>query len=197
MPIDRQNLRRRLTALAATQSGYFTAGQALRIGYGYPNQKFHVDRGNWTRVDRGIFRLPEWPIGSHDDLVRWSLWALGKAVISHETALAVDGIGEFESSRVHLTVPPKFSKSDPYVVTHRGTLDDADVEEREGFRVTTVLRSLIDVAAAYADLDQLARAIAEAREAGVVTPRRLRERAEEVDLRAALRIEQALSKAAS
>ena len=62
--------------------------------------------------------------------------------------------------------------------------------------MTTVLRSLIDVAAANADLDQLTRAIAEAREAGVVTSRRLRERAEEVDVRAALRIEQALSKAA-
>lgn len=196
MPIDRQDLRRRLAALAATQSGYFTAGQALKIGHGYPNQKFHVDRGNWIRVDRGIFRLPEWPIGAHDDLVRWSLWALGKAVVSHETALGVSGIGEFESPRVHLTVPTKFSKSDPFVVIHRGTLDDGDVEQREGFRVTTVLRSLIDVAAAHADLDQLARAIAEAREAGVVTPRRLRERAEEVDVRAALRIEQALSKAA-
>jgi len=196
MPLDRQDLRRRLAALAATRSGYFTAAQALKIGYGYPNQKFHVDRGNWIRVDRGIFRLPEWPIGPHDDLVRWSLWALGKAVVSHETALSVSGIGEFESPRVHLTVPPKFSKSDPFVVVHRGTLDDGDVEQREGFRVTTVLRSLIDVAAANTDLDQLARAVAEAREAGVVTPRRLRERAEEVDVRAALRIEQALSKAA-
>ena len=197
MPIDRQDLRRRLAALAATQSGYFTAAQALKIGHAYPNQKFHVDRGNWIRVDRGIFRLPEWPIGPHDDLVRWSLWALGKATVSHETALGVSGIGEFESPRVHLTVPPKFSKSDPFVVIHRGTLDEGDVEQREGFRVTTVLRSLIDVAAANADLDQLTRAIAEAREAGVVTPRRLRERAEEVDVRAALRIEQALSKAAN
>lgn len=197
MSIDRQDLRRRLAALAATQSGYFTAAQALQVGYGYPNQKFHVDRGNWLRVDRGIFRLPEWPIGPHDDLVRWSLWALGKAVISHETALAASGIGEFESPRVHMTVPPKFSKSDPFVVIHRGTLDERDVEQREGFKVTTVLRSLIDVAAARADVDQLARAITEAREAGLITPRRLRERAEEVDVRAALRIEQALTKVAN
>lgn len=197
MPIDRQDLRRRLAALAATQSGYFTAAQALKVGYGYPNQKFHVDRGNWLRIDRGIFRLPEWPIGPHDDLVRWSLWALGKAVISHETALAASGIGEFESARVHMTVPPKFSKSDPFVVIHRGVLDEHDVEQREGFKVTTVLRSLIDVAAARADVDQLARAITEAREAGLVTPRRLRERAEEVDVRAALRIEQALTKVAN
>ncbi|HUY50941.1 MAG TPA: type IV toxin-antitoxin system AbiEi family antitoxin domain-containing protein [Streptosporangiaceae bacterium] len=192
MPIDRQDLRRRLMALAATQSGYFTAAEARKIGYSYPNQKFHVDRGNWVRVDRGIFRLPEWPVGPHDDLVRWSLWALGKGVVSHQTALTVHGIGEFDPARVHLTVPPRFSKSDPAVVLHRATLDEADTEDRSGFRVTTPLRSLIDVATIGADLDQLARAITEAREAGVVTPRRLRERAEEIDMRGALRVEQAL-----
>jgi len=179
-------------ALAATQSGYFTAAEARKIGYSYPNQKFHVDRGNWVRVDRGIFRLPEWPVGPHDDLVRWSLWALGKGVVSHQTALTVHGIGEFDPARVHLTVPPRFSKSDPAVVLHRATLDEADTEDRSGFRVTTPLRSLIDVATIGADLDQLARAITEAREAGVVTPRRLRERAEEIDMRGALRVEQAL-----
>ena len=116
MPIDRQDLRRRLAVLAATQGGYFTAAQALKIGHGYPNQKFHVDRGNWNRVDRGIFRLPEWPIAPHDDLIRWSLWALGRAVVSHVTALTVHGYGEFESSRVNLTVPPRFAKADPAVV---------------------------------------------------------------------------------
>jgi hypothetical protein len=61
-----------------------------------------------------------------------------------------------------------------------------------GFRVTTPLRSLIDVATIGADLDQLARAISEARNVGLVTTRRLRERAEEVDVRGALRVEQAL-----
>src|SRR5712691_2322084 len=122
------------------------------------------------------------------------MWALGKGVISHETALTVHGIGEFDPQRVHLTVPPQFSKSDPSVVLHRATLDKVDTEDRSGFRVTTPLRSLIDVATTGADLDQLARAIGDARDAGLVTPRRLRERAEEVDVRGALRVEQALGR---
>ena len=180
--------------MASLQAGYFTAAQALDAGYGYPNQKFHVDRGNWNRVDRGIFRLPEWPIGPRDDLVRWSLWALGRAVVSHVTALAVHGYGEFESSRIHLTVTPRFAKVDPAVVLHRASLNDSDIQVREGFRVTTVMRSLIDVAGEGADQDQLANAISEAQHAGAITLRRLRERAEEVDVRAALRLEQALGK---
>ena len=177
MLVDRQDLRRRLTALAATQSGYFTAGQALKIGYSYPNQKFHADRGNWMRVDRGVFRLPQWPTSPHDDLVRWNIWALGRGVVSHESALTVHGVGELDPVRVHLTVPPRFSKSDPSVMLHRATLDGSDVEDRDGFRVTTLLRSIIDVATTGADLDQLARAIGEARDVGLVTARRLRERA--------------------
>jgi predicted transcriptional regulator of viral defense system len=190
--IDRQSLRRRLAALAATQSGYFTAAQALKIGYSYPNQKFHADRGNWMRVDRGVFKIPEWPAGQHDDLVRWSIWALGRGVISHATALTVHSIGEFDPARVHLTVPPRFSKSDSSVMLHRATLNEPDIEDRDGFRVTTPLRSLIDVATDGVDLDQLARAIDEARDVGLVTSRRLRERAEEVDVLGALHIEQAL-----
>jgi predicted transcriptional regulator of viral defense system len=192
MRADRQGLRRRLAALASTQSGYFTAAQVLKIGYSYPNQKFHADRGNWVRVARGVFRLPEWPPGQHDDLVRWSIWALGRGVVSHGSALTVYGVGELNPARVHLTIPPRFSKSDPSVMLHRATLDEADIEDRDGFRVTTPLRSLIDVAADGIDLDQLGRAIGEAQEVGLVTSRRLRERAEEVDVRGALHIEQAL-----
>ncbi len=102
---DRQDLRRQLAAVASAQSGYFTAKQALGVGYSYQAQKYHADRGNWQRVDRGVFRLPEWPVGRHDGLVRWSLWSRGKAVVSHETALAVFDVGDFNPSLVHLTVP--------------------------------------------------------------------------------------------
>ncbi|MDQ3053128.1 MAG: hypothetical protein M3R66_04665, partial [Actinomycetota bacterium] len=68
------------------------------------------------------------------------------------------------------------------------------VIERAGFRVTTALRSLIDVAAAAPDEDQLARAIGESRERGLVTIRRLRVRAEAVDATAALYIERAIQR---
>jgi hypothetical protein len=41
-----QDLRRQLHELAFGQSGYFTAAQAVRIGYSYQAQKYHVDHGN-------------------------------------------------------------------------------------------------------------------------------------------------------
>jgi predicted transcriptional regulator of viral defense system len=192
MPVDRRDLRRRLFALAADQAGYFTAAQAKSIGYSYPAQAHHVRAGNWIRVDRGIFRLRDWIPGVHDDLARWYLWSKQRAVVSHATALGVHDVGEFESPRIDLTVPPGFRMTDDAVALHVADLPDADIEERPGFRVTTLIRSLIDVAAGPADEDQLANTLADALAAGIVTRRQLRSRAELVDPTAALRIERAL-----
>lgn len=193
MPIDRRDLRRRLFKLAAEQGGYFTAAQAKETGYSYQAQAHHVGAGNWLRVDRGLFRLAEWIPELHDDLILWTLWSRGRGVVSHETALSVHGIGELESPRVHLTVPRGFSMRDPAVAIHHADLPEADVGERTGFRVTTIVRSLIDVAGLWADDDQLGRAIHQARETGLFTIRQLRARAEAVDIRAALHIERAIA----
>lgn len=192
MPADRRDLRRRLFTLAAEQGGYFTAAQAKDLGYSYQAQAHHVGAGNWLRIDRGLFRLAEWVPDLHDDLARWTLWSRSRGVVSHETALSVHGVGEFESAQVHLTVPPGFTMRDDAVALHYANLSDRDVAKRTGFRVTTPLRSIIDVAALSPDEDQLARAIAESRQAGLLTVRNLRARAEAVDTRAALHIERAI-----
>jgi predicted transcriptional regulator of viral defense system len=194
MPVDRRDLRRRLFAHVAAQGGYFTAAEAKRLGFSYQAQAYHVSAGNWLRIDRGLFRLAEWVPELHDDLRRWAVWSKGRAVISHETALSVHEVGEFESARIHLTVPPSFTMRDDAVVLHHMQLPDTDVLEQAGFRVTTATRSLVDVAAAGADEDQLARAITEATEAGLTTIRQLRGRAEAIDAKAALLIERAITK---
>lgn len=192
MVSDRRDLRRRLFALAAEQAGYFTAAQAKAAGYSYQAQAHHVKAGNWYRVDRGLFRLAEWVPEAYDDLVRWTLWSKGRGVVSHATALSVHGVGEFESPRVDLTVPHGFTATDDAVQLFVAELPAEDVLPRTGYRVTTVLRSLIDVAAIDADSEQLARAIGDAIKAGTATPRLLRARSEQVHLRAALAIERAL-----
>src|SRR5215475_7026417 len=192
MPADRQALRRRLTALAATQSGYFSAAQGLAVGYSYQAQKFHADRGNWLRVGRGLFRLPEWPVGAHDDLVRWSLWARGKAVVSHDTALAVHDLGEANPAAVHLTVPPNFRSTARGVLLHRSVVEAHDAWQHEGFRVTSPLRTLLDVAASNLDVDQVASALSDACAKDPLLHQMIRVRARDLSPRAAHRLDQAL-----
>ena len=191
MASARRDLRRRLFETAASQGGYFTAAQAKEMGYSYQAQAHHVSAGNWLRVDRGLFRLAEWVPGLHDELARWTLWSRGRGIVSHETALSVHGIGELESDRVHLTVPPGFTMRHKAVILHVAELSKADAIPMGGFTVTSPARTIIDVAAST-DQDQLARLIDDARQAGLVTSRSLRTRAEQVDPRAALNIERAL-----
>ncbi|GAA2332919.1 type IV toxin-antitoxin system AbiEi family antitoxin domain-containing protein [Saccharopolyspora halophila] len=192
MSIDRRDLRRRLFELASAQGGYFTSSQAKELGYSHQAQAYHVKAGNWRRIERGMYRLTEWIPGTHDELARWTLWSRGRGVVSHESALSAHGIGEFESAYVHLTVPPGFTMRSDAVALHRTELPADDVSERLGYRVTTPVRTIIDIAAQAPDEEQLARVISDARRAGLITHRRLRSRSEIVAPKAALHIERAI-----
>ncbi|MGH8886979.1 MAG: hypothetical protein ACRDYX_17780 [Egibacteraceae bacterium] len=112
--------------------------------------------------------------------------------MSHETALSVHEVGDANPAVVHLTVPFNFRARARGVRLHHGVLPEYDVLEHAGFRVTTVLRTVLDVAAGNLDLNLLATAIDDAVEHGMITTQALRGRADEFGPHAALRIERAL-----
>ena len=194
MPVTqhRRDLRKRLARIASEQSGYFTAAQALDAGYSYSAQRYHVHRGNWDQVDRALFRLPEWPVDTEEQYVRWYLWSKERAVVSHETALSLYELSDVNPAKVHLTVPPGFRMSASGVVLHTAELSEEDVHDRRGYRITTPLRAILDVAAGDLELDQLAKAIADGERQGAFTRRMLLHRADELGPVAALRVERAL-----
>lgn len=66
---------------------------------------------------------------------------------SHETALAVHGISDAMPSAIHITVPRQFRGRQDGVVIHRADLPDADRTRIEAVPVTTIARTLQDVAA--------------------------------------------------
>ena len=193
MPGPSQDLRRQLHELAFGQSGYFTAAQAVEIGYSYQAQKYHVDHGNWVRVDRGLFRLPGWPSRPDDSYARWVLWSGGRGVVSHDTALTVHDLSDVNPARIHLTVPAGFRAADDAVVTHYASLGDGDIESRGAWRVTTVERTLADVAGGVLSQELVDAAVADALDRGLATRRGLLRRAADGPDRAALRLERALA----
>lgn len=192
----RRNLRLALQGLAFGQAGYFTAAQAVDLGYSYQAQKYHVDRGNWLRVDRGLFRLPDWPPAPEDQWVRWTLWSHGRGVVSHDSAALVHDLGELDPRRVHLSVPFEFRAVDPAVVTHPTELLTNDILDHGAWRVTTPLRTLLDLARGDTTQEQVSAAVGAALEQGLTTVQRVRTRSDEAGDRAALRIERALGAAA-
>jgi predicted transcriptional regulator of viral defense system len=147
----REQKAERLFEVADRQSGYFTAGQALEAGYDYPLQHYHRERGHWIHVGHGLFRLHRYPEGENEDLVRLYLWSRDRegkpqAVVSHETALRLYGLSDLMPAKVHLSVPRGFRKRSPRgVVLHKQDLVEGDTDEWNGFKVTTPLKTILDV----------------------------------------------------
>ncbi|MFE7421020.1 hypothetical protein [Rhodococcus sp. NPDC057529] len=190
---DRLDLRRRLHQVAFTQHGYFTASQAKSVGYTYQAQKYHVDRGNWLRVDRALFRLAEWPTSSDDAFVRWWVWSEGRGVLSHQSAAEAHGLGKLDPTRVHLTMPIGVTTGNSLVSIHNFTLTADDIESRSGFAVTTPTRTVLDLASVEITQEQLVAAIAASLRAGSLRSRTLRQRMDAFGSHAALRLERALA----
>ncbi len=193
---DAQDARRRVFEFAVGQGGYFTATQAKEAGYPKQLQHYHAKRGNWIREGRGIYRLWEWPRSSHDDLIFWTLWSGKLAVVSHETAMAFHEISDLMPARIHLTVPPGFRKNPPAgIILYRDKLGPHEIEQRDWFRVTTPLRTLMDVARAAVSIEHVARGIQDAIRKGLLADRHIEAAIAALERPAAERLAHALKEA--
>lgn len=178
---DPRETERRLLTIASGQGGYFTAAQALSVGYTYRQQHFHRERGNWLPIDRGLFRLRDYPSSSYEDLIRWAFWSRDRrgriqAVVSHESALAFHELGDVMPAKLHLTVPKGFRKRPPGAgALHYAALATPDIEHHEGFLVTTPLRAIKDVAESTLSPEHLIKALQEALSRGLIRRKQLEE----------------------
>lgn len=194
--MDSQDARRRLYEFAVSQGGYFTAAQAKAAGYPKQLQHYHARRGNWVREDRGIYRLWEWPQSSFDDLIQWTLWSGEVAVVSHQSAMAVHEISDLMPAKIYMTVPPGFRKRPtPGIVLYRDRLAPHEIERREGFRVTTPLRALVDAARVAVDVERLSDGIRDAIRKGLLADRHIEDAIATLRGEAAERLHQALADA--
>lgn len=166
---------RSLIDLASTQGGYFTAKQAEQAGYLYPHLVYHVKAGNFERAGHGLYRIPTIPLSEHDDLIRIAIWSRGRhdqpqAVMSHQTALGLYGLSDLIPAEIHATVPPKFRKRPPKGCTlHKCMLKSHESKEMSGFRATTPIRTLTDLAPDPSiSTEQFDKAVAQAIKRGLI-----------------------------
>lgn len=165
-----------LSALADAQAGYFTAAQALELGYSYPTQHHHTRQGSWQRTRHGLYRLSTYPLSQYEHLAELSLWSRNRqgepqAVVSHHTALAFYELSDLLPEQVHLSVPRGFRKAVPLgVILHPTDLQAGEKQTEHGFQVTSVLRTLQDMAATDLSPELLEQAINEALERGLISP---------------------------
>jgi predicted transcriptional regulator of viral defense system len=146
--LDRSELMKK----ALEQGGFFTADQAIKLGFNQKNHHYYVKTGQWEKVIRGIYRFV--PIESElSEYWLWYLWSEDskknpQGVFSHETALLMYGLTDLNPEKIHMTVPKKFRKGTdiPKIIfLHKQDITASDTKTINGLRVTTVLRTLLDL----------------------------------------------------
>lgn len=145
----------KLMQIAERQQGYFTSRQAEECGYSPSNFKRRINAGKWCKEEvKGIYRIAHFPTTSRNELTLWMLWSSDKygnpqGVWSHETALDIHSLSDVAPAKLHMSVPKGFRRRSeiPKVLCLHfvDEIPQNEIENREGFRVTTPLRTLKDV----------------------------------------------------
>jgi predicted transcriptional regulator of viral defense system len=158
-----------LYEIAEGQAGYFTASQAASVGFSRERLSNTVKSGKFERAAQGVYRLKHFPASKHEDLFIAWLVTGPNSVISHESALSLYELSDVLPSEVHAIVPRSASRRRKNIHLHTNKLESDEITFRSGLPVTTVTRTLFDVASSGLAEEQVRRAILEAIQRGLVT----------------------------
>lgn len=163
----------KLYKIAEAQAGYFTTAQAAAVGVDRRRLARHVKAGHLERVRRGVYRLAPFPRSAHEDLfVAW-LETGPDSVISHDSALAFYELSDVLPAAIHVTVPATASRRHPSLRLHTNRISAEEIAHYDALPVTTVARTIADVALAGLADELVEQAVQEAVYRGLVTPQLL------------------------
>ncbi|WP_345350327.1 type IV toxin-antitoxin system AbiEi family antitoxin domain-containing protein [Rhodococcus olei] len=142
---ERKRRDRALRERAGGQGGYFTSAQARACGYSADEMADAVVAGAWLQSDPGLFRLTTWRTGDFDEVARCCV-RLDGAVVSHQSAAELHGLGHLHPSFLHVTAPDDGHARLDRVAVHHCDLAAGDTEHAGAFLITTPLRTVLDLA---------------------------------------------------
>ena len=180
MPPTRQNSPapaspawQRLYATAEPQAGLFTLTQAEACGYSSQHLQKHLRAGRILRVQRGIYRLTQFPAGEHEELVAYWLWSDRAGVFSHETSLFLHDLSDVLPGKVHLTVPMAWRtrrlRIPDGLVLHHEDLAGPARTWVEVVPVTTARQAITECIIAHVSPELIEQAIRQARQRGLIS----------------------------
>lgn len=164
----------RLLELAADQHGLVTTKGARGVDIDPAQLRLLASRGRLEHVSHGVYRVSAFPV---DDLLPYAeavAWSGGRGVVSHESALAMRGIGDFNPSRIDVTLPGDYfpRRQIPRTLRlHRERLLPANIETVDGVATVTVYTALKQVITDGSDPYHVRRAVADAYKAGHIAAR--------------------------
>lgn len=136
-----------LLTLAAARGGYFTTAQAAAVGVTRRMLSLYTELHYVERLRRGVYRLVAHPRHRHERIVVACLWAGPQAAASHESALVLHGVADDAEGPVHVTAEG-FGGRRADTIVHQAALDATETTEIDGIPVTSVARTITDLAKA-------------------------------------------------
>lgn len=170
----------RIGRRAMTQHGVFARAHAMECGLTDAMIRTRVAAGRWERLHPGVYRLTgSQPTWRQRLLAVCFAWGPG-ACASHRSAAILRRLAGFAGNAIELIVPRDRRRCGPPGIVHRPrSLPAVDVEIVDAIPVTTVARTLLDVAG-LVPRDVLEEALDDALQRGLVSLPRLRWRLEDV-----------------
>jgi very-short-patch-repair endonuclease len=158
---DRTPVDRAIAELAGRQWGVVSLGQLQALGLGTRAVQQRAAAGRLVRVHRGVYAVGHGVLGSEGRYLAAVLACGPGAVLSHRSAAAHWGLLGTDQTRVDVTAPISRAGR-PGIRLHRArSLDARDTTTHEAIPITTVPRTLLDLAATTR-AEQLERAFAQA-----------------------------------
>lgn len=168
-----------LYGTAESQSGYFTAGQALEAGMDRSTLSHHArPGGRYERVSRGVYRLRHFPTSPLEHVVAaWLPLRPAGGVVSHESALELYDLADVIPDTVHISVPRSQRGQRPRAGVRLHTLTrplaGEEIREISGVTATSPERTIVDCIDGGTQPEQVELAIRQALRRGLTTTRRL------------------------
>jgi very-short-patch-repair endonuclease len=135
-----------LLDLAAKQNGLVTRAQARASGLSGDQIRRRVVGGHWQRVHPCVYRLRGSPQTWVAQLQAAALWAGASGAVSHGAAAALWGFSRLEGAPPELTLADHRKPPARIRVHWSNSVPSTDVVVLRGLRVTSRLRTLLDVA---------------------------------------------------
>lgn len=172
---------REIAKVAETQDGLVTTSQAVRVGVPRLNLARLAEAGDVERLAHGVYRVrgadadrltelrAAWLAADPARTAAERAADLGHPiVVSHRSAAAVHGIGNMYADRHEMTAPVRKQSRRSDVVVHRADVPRSDITIARGMLVTTIERTVADLARTEPELGDVADALADAYRRGAV-----------------------------
>lgn len=135
----------RIAAVAGRQGGHVTRPQLIELGLGKPAIEYRLRVGRLIPVHRGVYAVGHVP-ANELDRAHGALLAAGEnSALAGDSAMALYGISEDWPDPIELLATT--DRRPPTLNVHRcRTLLRRDIVIRQGLRVTSPARTLLDIA---------------------------------------------------